>query len=271
MLGLVLSGIAFFLALMCVLMSDYRFPAFVQYNLSVEEPLMESVFSVLFFAFSKYFLIIQFVLCSILFVFYKRNNRISKKKYKKKVIAVILVVVGALSLLFSPFAAMLQMFCLESRTENPDNYLKIDYNASIYNAEELSIFPRAIPMDAESEFHNMGTKYSDTTKYYYRYAEDLFGYAQDIYAEWKLFSHSYDDEKDRVLSLDGILREEETGDWKIVYFCEEIDEQSDSDFCEHYKFLFFAYNDKTQTVRYVFAEGNKQYIETPYFMTVEWN
>lgn len=268
--GMVLSGLAVFLPLMYVLLFDYRFPAFVQYNISVEEPLIETVLSLLFISFIKYFFIVQFALCFIVFIIYRRNKRIGKKKYKKKVIAVILVVIWAISLLLSPFAAILQPFGFESRTENPDNYLEIDYNGGIYDAEELCFFPRAIPLDAGSEFPHIGKKYSDTTKYYYRYADDLFGYAQDIYAEWKLFSHNYDNEKERVLSLEGIVREEKAGDWNLVYFCEEIDKQSDSDFCEHYKFLFFAYNDKTLTVRYVFAEGDEQYIGTPYFTDVEW-
>ncbi len=268
--GMALSGLAVFLALMFSFL--YRFPAFAQYyKIYVEDPLAERVLSLLLVTFSKYFFIVQFALCLIIFVIYRRNKKIGKKKDKKKVIAVILVVIWAISLLLSPFAAIMQFFCIESRTENPDNYLKIDYDGGIYDAEELYIFPRAIPMDAESEFPHIGKKYSDTTKYYYRYADDLFGYAQDVYAEWKLFSHNYDNEKERVLSLDGIVREEETGDWDIVYFCEEIDKDSDSDFCEYYRFLFFAYNDKTHTVRYVFAAGDEQDIGTPYFTDVEWN
>lgn len=269
-IGMVLSGVAVLLSVM-LNFGYYRFPAFVRYDVNPEEPIIETVLSLLVIGFSKYFFIGLFVFSLFVFIIYKRNIKIGKKKDKKKVIAVIFVVIWAISLLLSPFAAIMQFFCIESRTENPDNYLKIDYNGGIYNAEELYIFPRAIPMDAESEFPHIGKKYADTTKYYYRYADDLFGYAQDIYAEWELFSHNYDDEKERVLSLDGIVREEATGDWNIVYFCEEIDKQSDSDFCEYYRFLFFAYNDKTQTVRYVFASGEDQDIGTPYFTDVEWN
>ncbi|MBO5935397.1 MAG: MerR family transcriptional regulator [Clostridia bacterium] len=268
-LGMVLSGVV--IILFFIFSLPYRFPAFVEYNINVEEPLIETVLSLLFTAFTKYFFIVQFALCLIIFVIYRRNKKIGKKKDKKKVIAVILVVIWAISLLLSPFAAIMQFFCIESRTENPDNYLKIDYEGGLYSAEELYIFPRAIPMDAESEFSHIGKRYSDATKYYYRYADDLFGYVQDIYAEWELFSGSYDSEKERVLSLDGIVRKEKTGDWNIVYFCEEIDKDSDSDFCEYYKFLFFAYNDKTHTVRYVFAAGEEQDIGTPYFTDVEWN
>lgn len=268
--GMLLSGGAIFLALIYVCIY-YRFPAYRQYEINLEEPLIETVFSLLFVLFSEYSYIVLFALSLFVFIIYKKNIKIGKKKDKKKVIAVIFVVIFAISLLLSPFTAIVQAFCFESRTENPDNYLKIDsFFRGLYNAEDLFIFPRAIPIDAESGFPHMVKKYSDTTKYYYRYAPDLFGYAQDIYAEWELFSHNYDYEKERISSLEGIVREEKKGEWNIVYFCEEIAKDADSDFCEHYRFLFFAYNDNTQTVRYVFAVGQDQYTETPYFTTVEW-
>ncbi len=269
--GMVFSGIAIFLILISNV-GYYRFPAFVQYGINVDELSVESVVSLLFITFTKSLFIVQFALSFIVFVIYRINKKIGKTKDKKKVISVILVVLFAISLLLSPVAAIFHAFSFESRTENPDNYLKIDHGVSVlYSAEDLFIFPRAIPLDAESEFPHIGKNYSDTTKYYYRYSPDLFGYSQDIFAEWKLFSHNYDNEKERVLSLDGIVREEETGDWSIVYFWEEIDKDSDSDFCEYYRFLFFAYNDKTQTVRYVFAAGDEQDIGTPYFTDVDWN
>ena len=268
-IGMVLSGVAVLLSVM-LNFGYYRFPAFVQYNVNPDEPIIETVLSLLVIGFSKYFFIGLFVFSLFVFIIYKKNIKIGKKKDKKKVIAVIFVVIISISLLISPFAAMMQALAFESRTENPDNYLKIDYGVGINDTEDLFIFPRAIPWDAEGEYLNIGKKYSDTTKYYYRYAPDLFGYAQDIYAEWKLFLHNYENEKERVLCLDGIVREDEKGDWKIVYFCEEIDKDSDSDFCESYKYLFFAYNDKTQTVRYVFAAGDEQNIGTPYFTDVEW-
>ena len=268
-IGMVLSGLAGFLTLMFNI-GYYRFPAFVQYNVNLKEPIIETVLSLLVIGFSEYFFIVLFALSLSVFIIYKKNIKIGKKKDKKKVIAVIFSVILAIALLLSPFASMLQAFAFESRTENPDNYLKIDYGIGINNTEDLLIFPRAIPWDAESEYLHIGKNYSDTTKYYYRYAPDLFGYAQDIYAEWKLFSQNYDKEKERVLGLGTIVREEEKGDWHIVYFCEEIDKDVDSDFCEYYRFLFFAYNDKTQTVRYVFAAGDEQTIGTPYFTAVEW-
>lgn len=268
-IGMVLSGVAVLLAFVFVSVY-FRFPAYRQFEINSEEPLIETVFLLLFVLFSEYSCLVLFALSLFVFVIYKKNIRIGKKKDKKKVIAVIFVIIFAISLLISPLTVTMQTISFESRTENPDNYLKLDYGVGVNDTEDLCIFPRSVPLDAESEFRNIGARYSDTTKYYYRYSPDIWGHVQDIYAEWKLFSHNYENEKERVLSLDGIVREDEKGDWKIVYFCEEIDKDSDSDFCESYKYLFFAYNDKTQTVRYVFAAGDEQNIGTPYFTDVEW-
>lgn len=252
------------LSIFCLVIMNFKYPAYLDFT---EISLGLRLLLVLLF---YYFFIIQFLICLAIFILYKRNKKIGKKKDRKKVIAIILVVIWVISLLISPFMILCNMFGWESRTENPDNYLKIDYNGGLYDIEELYIFPRAIPLDADSN-SSLIKKYPDTTKYYYRYADDLFGYTQDVYAEWKLFEHSYEEEKERVLNLDGIVREEIKGDWVCVYFYEEVEDKSpDSDFCYHYRFMLFAYNDKTLTVRYAFAEAHKQDVDTPYFTSVEW-
>lgn len=262
-IGMVLAGISFALIFLGVV-SFFKYPAYIDFT-EIEDGLV--IFLELLF---KYFFFIQFLICLIVFILYKRNKKIGKKKDRKKVIAIILVVIWVLSLVISPFMMLLNMFGWESRTENPDNYLKIDYNGRLYDVEELYIFPRAIPMDADST-SSLSRNYPDTTKYYYRYADDIFGFTQDVYAEWKLFEHNYEEEKERVLSCDGIVREETKGEWVCIYFCEEIEDKSpDSDFCEYYRFMLFAYNDETQTVRYAFAEAEEQGVNTPYFTSVEW-
>ena len=72
--GMVLSGIAGFLTLMFNV-GYYRFPAFVQYDVNIDEPLIENVLSLFFIAFSKYFFIVQFALCFIVFVIYRKNKK----------------------------------------------------------------------------------------------------------------------------------------------------------------------------------------------------
>lgn len=262
-IGMVLSA----LASACIgtpMIGYYKYPSF---GFGVETG--GFWLSLLMFLF-KYFLVIQFLICLLIYIIYKKNKRIGKKKDRKKLIAIVLVVVWIISLLISPFMLMCNWFGWESRTENPDNYLDVDYAGGLYDVEILYIFPRAIPLDADSN-SSIIKKYPNTTKYYYRYADDLFGHQNDVFAEWQLFEHSYNEEKDRVLSLDGIRREEVRGDWTCIYFYEDIEDKSeDSDFCYHYRFMLFAYNDKTLTVRYAFTDAHKQHISNAYFNTVEW-
>ena len=217
----------------------------------------------------KYFYLIQFLICLTIYLIYKKSKRIGKKKDRKKIIAIILIVVWVLSCLVSPIIAMANFFCWQSGTTNPDNYLDLDYTVDILSAESLYIFPRAIPLGADAG--SFFEKYPDTTKYYYSYFDDLFGYKYDVFAEWQLFEHSYNEEKERALALDGIVREEARGDWTCIYFYEDIEDKSeDSDFCYHYRFMLFAYNDKTLTVRYIYSSAHKGYLSGAYFNTVEW-
>ncbi len=261
--GMVLAG----LAGTCIgvpMIGHFRYPSF-GFGVTAGDFWL----SLLMFLF-KYFLVIQFLICLLIYIIYKKNKRIGKKKDRKKLIAIILVVVWVISLLISPFVLMCNWFGWESRTENPANYLEVDYAGGLYDVEILYIFPRAIPLDADSN-SSIIKKYPNTTKYYYRYADDLFGHQNDVFAEWQLFEHSYNEEKERVLSLDGIRREEVRGDWTCIYFYEDIEDKSkDSDFCYHYRFMFFAYNDKTLTVRYAFTDAHKQHISNAYFNNVEW-
>lgn len=261
-IGMVLAGIMQLLILDFIYVAmDVKYPVFMY----PETDLMNRLLSFPI----KYFYAIQFIICLIIYLIYKKNKRIGKKKDRKKLVAIILVVLWVLSCLLSPMIALLNFFGWQSGTTNPDNYLDVDYNGGLYNIEELYIFPHAIPLDADE--NSLSNIYPDTTKYYYRYADDLFGHQNDVFAEWQLFEYSYNEEKERVLSLDGIGKEEVRGDWVCVYFYDEIEDKSeDSDFCYHYRFMFFAYNDKTLTVRYAFTDAHKQHISNAYFNNVEW-
>lgn len=262
-IGMVLAGIMQLLILDFIYVTmDVKYPVFMYPETDLMNRLLN--FPI------KYFYAIQFIICLIIYLIYKKNKRIGKKKDRKKIIAIILVVVWVLSCLVSPIIAMANFFCWQSGTTNPDNYLDLDYTVDILSAESLYIFPRAIPLDADSN-SSIIKKYPDTTKYYYSYFDDLFGYGYEVFAEWRLFEHSYNEEKERVLALDGVVREEKRGDWICVYFYDNIEDKSeDSDFCYHYQFMLFAYNDKTLTVRYIYSSAHKWYLSRAYFNTVEW-
>ncbi len=263
-IGMVLAGIMQLLNLYFIyVLLGAKYPCFLEPENNIVSYLLLEIPV-------KYFYSIQFLICLTIYLIYKKHKRIGKKKDRKKIVATILVVVWILSCLVSPVIAMANFFCWQSGTTNPDNYLDLDYTVDVLNAESLYIFPRAIPLDADSN-SSIIKKYPNTTKYYYSYFDDLFGYEYDVFAEWQLFEHSYNEEKERVLVLDGIMREETRGDWVCVYFCEDIEDKSeDSDFCYQYRFMFFAYNDETLTVRYIYSSAHKGYLSEAYFNTIEW-
>ena len=71
-------------------------------------------------------------------------------------------------------------------------------------------------------------------------------------------------------SFFGIIYDVDMFEEELLYFADEVDKIPSTEHCDYYCFLFFAYNDKTNTVRYVFAEGEEEYVYTPYFTDVEW-
>ena len=192
---------------------------------------------------------------------------------KKKVIAIILVVIWVISLLLSPIMFLFNVWSWESRSEDPDDYLYTHgSHVHYYDKQEKfdPLFPDTVPTIPNWEETFLGEKYHDTTKYYYKYAEGWDGFSEDVFAEWVLTEDELQQEKERVLNIGGIVSEETVGDWTRIYFYNEVDKRQMDDFCYYYCFVFFAYNDKTNTVRYVFAEGKKEYTYTPYFTDVEW-
>lgn len=76
--------------------------------------------------------------------------------------------------------------------------------------------------------------------------------------------NEYEKEKQRILNKDGIVFIDSMGDWQCVHFKNKIDVAYAM--CD-YTYLFFAYNDKTQTVRYIAEFGYKA---DPYHLQLEW-
>lgn len=265
-IGMMLSGIAMLLFQLVITSLDYNFPKYP------EMPAGDILSWILMFVI-KYFFIIQFVLCLTIFIIYKMKRKIGKKKNKKKVVAIILVVLWVLSLVAMPFAFMFNVIAMESRTENPRDYLYTEGSfIRYYDKEEKfdPLFPDTVPTTPNWEETFLGEKYHDTTKYYYRYTSGWDSFSEDVFAEWVLTEEELQQEKERVLNLEGVVREESIGDWTRIYFTDEVNKRPSTEHCDYYCFLFFAYNDKTNTVRYVFAEGEEEYTYTPYFTDVEW-
>lgn len=261
-IGMVLSCSAMVLILLLVVFGfHYKYTTLFPYNLDFAHELI--AFPI------KYFFLIQFVLSFTIYFIYKKNKRIGKKKDRKKLLCIFISVLLAFSLLLSPFIFLVHFLGYGSATNNPNNYMEIDEEHLQFEWDEIfEVFPYKVPDFAKRLIYIEST----TTKYFYAYADGIFNdYNMDIYAEWQYddtlgwqLNDEYEKEKQRILSKDNIVRIETMGDWQCVHF-KNIQDEADAllDYC----YLFFAYNDKTQTVRYIAEFGYKT---DPYHLQLEW-
>lgn len=214
----------------------------------------------------RMFFLIQFLICLVLLLLVRKQSKNTKIK---KRIANVLIVLWAVSWLAFPSKIVYTFLAppVYSLTTNPAHYLHLDnffYSDNPWREDIYYIFPAVIP---DSVINNDDNSYyldyedfSATTKYYYRFETDIET-KFDLFAEWQLPDDEYLAEKERILAKGDITSVEQKGDWQCVYFF-------DTDFKSLYVF-FFAYNDSTQTVRYV-AMSDIEGLLVPYYTTQEW-
>ncbi len=161
-----------------------------------------------------------------------------------------------------------------SETDNLDNYLEVDGYVSFYYGDIYELFPSTVADSAMIQGAEGPEGYKDTAKYYYRYRDDL-GDDFDVYAEWQLpegepYVQNMENEKAKAKKKFPELthQEEQKGDWTLIYYGDEEEIQGND-----YFYRIFAYNDKTNTVRYIISfSANKPggYVPEPYFIGLEW-
>ncbi len=262
-IGMVLScGTMLIVLLLVIFGFDCKYPEFI----SCYEDFTYKLFLYLL----QYFFLIQFVLCLIIYLLYKKNKKVGKKKDRKKSLCIFITILWSISLLLSPAVFMCHFLGgYISETTNPNNYLEVDEKDMLYEWEDIfQVFPYKMPDSVKQLVYNKNS----TTKYYYSYSDEfLGGFHMDIYAEWQLdhdtesiHGSDYENEKQRILNKDNILCIETMGDWQCVYFKKGYSDVIDM--CE-YNYLFFAYNDETHTVRYIAEYGRK---DDPYHRQLEW-
>ncbi len=259
-IGMVLSGGAMILILLLVVCGfHYKYTEFVPYDLDFVHKLI--LFPI------QYFFLIQFVLCLIIYLIYKKNKKIGKKKDGKKALCIFITILWSVSLLLSPIMFLMHILGYCSATNNPNNYLEVDEEYLQYEWDEIfQVFPYKMPDFAKRLVYNNDS----TTKYHYEYVDALLNsYNMVMYAEWQYddslgwqLNEEYEKEKQRVLNKDNIIFISKRGDWELVYF-KNIPEATG----ETYYYLFFAYNDETQTVRYIAEFGYKA---DPYHLQLDW-
>lgn len=156
---------------------------------------------------------------------------------------------------FQLFAAVLAPFTY-SGTTDVDDYLVLDDEVMIRAADGINkIFPACVPNYA----------INSSTEYYYRYSIVFEEYDFEIFAQWTLPSEeSYKNEKQRVLEMHPDKETFQKGD----YTCVPIAGMKNGNWKDKTIMLFFAYNDETKTVRYIYRDDMNQ--GEPYFETLDW-
>ncbi len=190
---------------------------------------------------------------------------ISKLRFRfKKAVFVIMFILCILS---NAYCVLTFGFCItESYTENPKNYRKIDYEFPIdENRAYEELFPASIPDTVEDKVY----------RYQYRH---VFSPIYDLYAQWSLPEEQYSTEVKRVSALFEAALKNNGGRYKLDivekgdYSC-LILYDGDKPFKETeniYTYLIFAYNDKSNTVRYFYCASYDSGVDQPYYLKLDW-
>lgn len=220
----------------------------------------------------RMFFVIQLLLSLLIIILNKKPKKLVINERGKRIILKIVICLWLLSWFALPFSAAMISLAppVYSYTENPQNYLVLDEYVRMYGNDIYTLFPANIPRSVISEDSSWypPDSFPETTKYYYKY-ENMIDQSFDIVAEWKLPKEEYVTTKEAILDKDGIKAQKQKGDWKCIYF---EDCENDDTIKHSFYFLVFAYNDKTNTVRYISSycldAANGAY--TPYYFELEW-
>ena len=276
-LGLIyIFGCIVYSVLICVFNFNYLYPTVRAFD---------------FYFFAKLFIVV-FVVASCVYFLYTYRRRILSDDRKKRLISHTVLSV------FCTFLCWCFFFCTLwsvfspnacSKTTSPKNYLVLDEYAK--SKEITEFFPYEI--DGYATHSHGGNDllidfpdtYPDTTKYYYKYFRDGFGGDEftEITAEWKLlekykkyddYLYRYNQHKKKYLSPEfgKPVTVKTRDDWQLIYY----DDVSEDNWNKNYSYRIFAYNEKTKTVRFIYASRYiKDHIEegkeiVPNFMSFEW-
>lgn len=225
-------------------------------------------------------LILIFVLSLIMLIM--NYNRITVGKKSKidilsDIIALLIVVIGILSFFSSFFGTFFISCGFCSQTTDLNDYLVLDsYVENSLGDEIKTLFPGKIPASAAKlEERTYEDSFPFTTKYYYKYSNSIDA-DFDIVAEWVLSNEEYEKAKNEVIGKEKYSVQK--GEWKCLILIDENynwnDEERDLWSAtwnnDTYWYLFFAYNDKTNKVRYVASHAIDSYTYGPYYLSLDW-
>ena len=203
---------------------------------------------------------------------------VSRTKLKwKKIAQRILLVFCILSIPFSYFMS----FGIVSKSQTTDfrNYRDFDAdclaNRNVVFQELFPNWPHYFENVKQAD-GSYKAVYLDS-HYYYHYHQG-FDYTYDIYAEWPLNEDEYTKEVKRAAAVFSKNIENKTYNYKFAelmkgdYHC-LILYSGDEPFkkaTDNYDYIIFAYNDKTNIVRYIYCDSLENGADQPYYLELEW-
>ncbi len=271
-----ISGCILYVVLICKSNFDYLYPTVMNFDWKF----FTKLFIVIFVAAGSIYLLLTY---------HKRTLFTGRKKriIRNTVLSAICIVLCIPFLFFTVESVFTPNAC--SKTTAPKNYLLLDEYAE--SDAVTDFFPYEID-DYATYDHNIPTllldfpdTYPESTKYYYKYFNEFFGGDAffEISAEWRPlekykeyddYNYQYKKHKEKYLQLDfgTPVTVKTKGDWQCVYY----DDFSEDNWNRDYIYRIFAYNDKTETVRFIFAlrqikdpiDEGKEII--PYYVSLDW-
>ena len=179
-----------------------------------------------------------------------------------------------------PFSFIMP-YGIVARSETVDfrNYRDFDPNCL---ATRNEVFNEVFPMwphyfeNVKNENGEWEAVYLDA-KYYYQFFYGM-DYTYDIYAEWPLAEEDFIVEVERTKAVfeKAVLNktygykfvELEKGEYTclILYSGNEPFQKATN----NYEYLIFAYNETTNSVRYVYCDSLENGVDQPYYLQLDW-
>ncbi len=228
---------------------------------------------------------IVFILSLILLAINWRFPSVKKKlkNVASGAVALSMILFSVLAFYTSVFGSLLLSATICSQTTEIKDYLIFDGFVEDEFGEEIKkVFPDEIPESALSSSERVYEEsHPWTTKYYYRHSYVLDP-DFDIVAEWVLSQSEYEKAKKDLTGKEKYSFNK--GDWTLLVFSDEYSAfpREKNEITNEQKFwvnnwnddgywyLFFAYNDKTNKVRYVAAHAIDSYEYGPYYLSLDW-
>ncbi len=205
------------------------------------------------------------VLCVLLLLLNRKKSDKRNKKHRKFIsgtISVFSLITGVIAFYISIFSYLLHPFY--SYTTNIKDYMVLDsWVEEKYGDEIHTLFPDEIPENALVSSDKYFNSAPFTTRYFYKYSCDLDTFI-NIFAEWKLNPDEYEEAKSNAIK--SAKHTEQKGDWVLIHYNDIYSDKYyfDSDY------YIFAYNDKSNKVRYIAAITDGSHSGEPYYLSLDW-